>query len=120
MCTRLWLDDIREAPEGWIRCRWPDEVIEFLKEGDVTEISLDHDLGDAPAGYCESERTGMDVLRALMYMQSLEPDLVLPVIHIHSNNIVAAKRMREWVQLLQTRAHARKVQREREKQEQGA
>lgn len=111
---KLWLDDIREAPEGWIRCYWPDEVLEFLKEGNVTEISLDHDLGDKSYSYMESERTGMFVLNALERMQQDNPDLVLPTIHIHSMNIVASKRMKEVVRLLEARAHARRVQREQE------
>ncbi len=27
MPVQIWLDDVRPAPEGWIRCYWPDEVI---------------------------------------------------------------------------------------------
>lgn len=114
MSTRLWLDDIRDAPAGWVRCYWPDEVIAFLQEGDVDEISLDHDLGDEPASYMEPERTGMMVLHALEKMQFDNPDLVLPAIHIHSQNPVAAKRMKEVVRLLEARAHARRVQRGQE------
>jgi len=114
MCTRLWLDDLRPAPEGWVRCYWPEEVLEFIQEGNVTEISLDHDLGDEPAGYMEPERTGMMVLTALAQMQFNNPDLVLPIIHVHSMNIIASKRMKEVAGLLQARAHARRVQRAQE------
>ena len=53
---KLYLDDERPTPAGWTRCYWPDEVIEFLKTDFVTEISLDHDLGDDPKG------AGYDVL----------------------------------------------------------
>ena len=35
---------------------WPDEAIKLLKTGQVEEISLDHDLGDAERG------TGYDVV----------------------------------------------------------
>lgn len=114
MSVKLWLDDIREAPEGWVRCYWPDEVIAFLQEGGVDEISLDHDLGDEPVSYMEPERTGMMVLRALEQMQNNNPDLALPIICIHSQNPVAAKRMKEVVRLLQAREHARRVQRQQE------
>lgn len=114
---KLWLDDIRDAPEGWIRCYWPDEVLEFIKEGGITDISLDHDLGDEPAGYMEPERTGMMVLRALERMQYENPDFALPEINIHSMNPVASKRMKEVVQLLKAREHARRVQRRQEAQE---
>lgn len=114
MSIRLWLDDVREAPEGWVRCYWPDEVIAFLQEGGVDEVSLDHDLGDEPVSYMEPERTGMMVLHALEKMQFNNPDLVLPTIHIHSQNVVAAKHMKEVVRLLQARAYARRVQRQQE------
>lgn len=53
---KVYLDDERETPEGWVRCYWPDEVIELLYSGTVTEVSLDHDLGDDARG------TGYDVL----------------------------------------------------------
>ena len=53
---KVYLDDERAAPAGWVDVRWPEEVIELLKTGNVTELSLDHDLGDDGHG------TGYDVL----------------------------------------------------------
>ena len=53
---KIYLDDERLAPPGWVQARWPDEVIEHLKSGDVTDVSLDHDLGDDERG------TGYDVI----------------------------------------------------------
>ena len=47
---KLYLDDERETPAGWIRVFWPDEAIAWLKTEMVTEISLDHDLGDDGRG----------------------------------------------------------------------
>jgi hypothetical protein len=48
---RLWLDDIRPASEGWTWVKTAQEAIDFLKTGEVTEASLDHDLGeDQPEG----------------------------------------------------------------------
>jgi len=47
---KIYLDDIRKAPLGWVHVYWPDEAIALLKTGDVTEISLDHDLGDDNKG----------------------------------------------------------------------
>ena len=44
--VKIFLDDLRPAPEGWTPARWPDEVIRLLESGVVTELSLDHDLGD--------------------------------------------------------------------------
>lgn len=53
---RVFLDDERATPDGWIRAYWPSEVIELLETGKVEELSLDHDLGDDERG------TGYDVV----------------------------------------------------------
>lgn len=43
--VRLWLDDIRPTPEGWIGVATVEEAIEVLETGQVVEASLDYDLG---------------------------------------------------------------------------
>lgn len=53
---KVFLDDERPTPAGWIGVRWPNEAIELLQTGRVQRISLDHDLGDDARG------TGYDVL----------------------------------------------------------
>ena len=53
---KVFLDDLRPTPEGWVRAYWPEEVYALLETGDVTHLSLDHDLGD------DSRGTGYDVL----------------------------------------------------------
>ena len=47
---RVYLDDERNTPAGWVRVYWPDEAIALLEAGLVSEISLDHDLGDDARG----------------------------------------------------------------------
>lgn len=42
--VKVWLDDVRDAPSGWTQARTPEEVIELLRSGTVTQLSLDHDL----------------------------------------------------------------------------
>lgn len=42
---KLWLDDIRPAPPGWEWARSTVRAIALLSTGEVTEVSLDHDLG---------------------------------------------------------------------------
>ena len=41
---RLWIDDVRPAPDGWTWAKTSDEALAILGP-DVTEISFDHDLG---------------------------------------------------------------------------
>ncbi len=37
---KLYLDDERKTPVGWVRVFWPEEAIAWLKTEMVTEISL--------------------------------------------------------------------------------
>lgn len=47
MVIRLWLDDLRPAPPGWLHARSVNEAIAIMAgPGQVTEVSLDHGLGD--------------------------------------------------------------------------
>jgi len=39
IAIKIYLDDLRSTPEGWIRVYWPDEAIELLKMGNV-DISV--------------------------------------------------------------------------------
>lgn len=84
---RVWLDDVRRAPPGWVHVSWPNEVIDLLRSGEVAQLSLDHDLGDDARG------TGYDVLRWIEE-QVHTSDFVPPLtINAHSANTAARKRM---------------------------
>lgn len=83
---KVYLDDERETPSGWHRVYWPEEAIALLKQNIVTEISLDHDLGDDEHG------TGYDVLlwiEEAVFTQSFAP----PSIYVHSANTSAKHKM---------------------------
>ena len=45
---KLWLDDIRKAPDDYIECHSVNQAIRFIEENmfNVEELDLDHDLGD--------------------------------------------------------------------------
>lgn len=88
---KIYLDDERTTPEGWMRCYWPDEVIRQLETGRVTELSLDHDLGDDPRG------TGYDVIvwiEQAVALQGFAP----PRMHVHSANASARVKMVAGIQ----------------------
>jgi len=83
---KVYLDDEREAPEGWVRAYWPEEVITLLKKGEVSEVSLDHDLGDDDRG------TGYDVVlwvEKAVALRGFKP----PKIRVHSANPSARFKM---------------------------
>lgn len=87
---KVFLDDERATPEGWVRVYWPDEAIDLLKKGYVEEISLDHDLGDDLRG------TGYDVITWIEREVALR-GFVPPKIFIHSANISARIRMEQAI-----------------------
>jgi hypothetical protein len=80
---KLWLDDLRPAPEDWYWVKSVDEAKTALESGDVLYASLDHDLGDpdAPTGY-----------DFCLWMAEFD---IWPteVVTVHSANPVGAKRM---------------------------
>lgn len=89
MSVKLYLDDERPTPDGWIGCRWPQDVIARMMCGDVEAVSLDHDLGDDEHG------TGYDVL--LFIEERVHLGMIPPKIYIHTANPAARQRMQAAV-----------------------
>lgn len=87
---KVYLDDERPTPEGWIRVYWPEEAIALLKQGKVTEISLDHDLGD------DSHGTGYDVVLWIEEAVATRGFLP-PKMKVHSANSSAKMKMQAGV-----------------------
>ena len=94
MTIRIYLDDTREAPEGWTLARNVIEAQRLLLKGGVEAISLDHDL------YHE---TGM-VLVDWMIATNLVPREII----IHTWNDIGALRMRT---ALERRGYAPRIER---------
>ncbi len=91
---KVFLDDERTAPDGWVQVRWPDEAIELLKSGDVDELSLDHDLGDDDRG------TGYTVLLWLeeqVLVHGMQPPKKIVV---HSANTSARQKMEAAIKVI--------------------
>ncbi|WP_163864138.1 cyclic-phosphate processing receiver domain-containing protein [Myxococcus eversor] len=83
---KVYLDDERPTPEGWVAVRWPEEAIALLEGGQVVELSLDHDLGDDEHG------TGYDVLLWLEEAVATR-GFVPPRVRVHSANSSARHKM---------------------------
>lgn len=83
---RIYLDDERKTPKGWVRAFWPQEVIQLLKTKNVTEISLDHDLGNDERG------TGYHVI---LWIEEavFNNGFIPPDIKVHSANSSARIKM---------------------------
>ncbi len=83
---KVYLDDERATPDGWVRVFWPDEAVTLLSTGDVVELSLDHDLGDDERG------TGYDVVLWIEEAVALR-GFIPPLIRVHSANSSAREKM---------------------------
>jgi len=96
---KVFLDDLRTEPDGWVRVFWPDQAIVLLESGLVTDISLDHDLGDDQRG------SGYDVLlwiEEAVQLRNFSP----PRIQVHSANTSARLRMQAAIASIDlARAH---------------
>lgn len=84
----LWVDDIREPPNGWFWAKNYEEAIQEIFSGKYEIVSLDHDLGDTDSktGYdilCEIER---QIAKGGVWIK-------LPEFQIHSANPVGRANM---------------------------
>lgn len=66
---KLWLDDIRPAPEGWHWAKTLAEAKEAVLNNEIEEMSLDHDLGAEFLGNYEELTT--EELRELMFVRGI-------------------------------------------------
>ena len=97
---RVFLDDERNTPEGWVRVYWPDEAIALLGSGEVSEISLDHDLEDDNRG------TGYDVVlwvEEAVALRGFKP----PRISVHSANSSAREKMTAGIRSIERLAQGK-------------
>lgn len=90
---RLWVDDLREAPEGYVWCKSTDEAIAMLRHWmkcgvQIEVIDLDHDAGDYAS-------QGGDYIKILDWLEYIKVGLP---IRIHSMNPVGVANMRQIIQ----------------------
>lgn len=88
---KVFLDDERNTPAGWYRVYEPFQAIALLETGQVSHISLDHDLGDD-----DLIGTGNDVLiwiEEQVATNNFEPPRIL----VHSANPSAGDKMRAGI-----------------------
>jgi hypothetical protein len=84
---RVWLDDERPLPTNFdVLVKTADEAIALLAGGNVTVISLDHDLGDA------EEKTGYAVA-CWIEENAFKGTLKKMRVRCHSQNAVGRQRI---------------------------
>lgn len=89
---KVYLDDRRPAPDGWLRTFTVAETINTLKYYPVSELSLDHDLGRFGIKDGKEEK-GIHVLDWI-YEQVVLFGYIPPKIYIHSDNASGVQYMK--------------------------
>ena len=91
---KLWLDDVRPAPEGYVWCKSVNEAIDLLSDlinfgiDDIEVLDIDHDASDYA---CD----GGDYIRLLDWLE--ETGRNYPI-RIHSMNPVGVANMRRIIE----------------------
>lgn len=86
---KLYMDDERPTPEGWVRTFTVDQTKAVLETRKVTHLSLDNDLGSL-----DPKTEGYNVLNWLEEMVYNDASFPIPIITIHSANAGRTPMMR--------------------------
>jgi hypothetical protein len=87
MDKKLWIDDIRPAPNGYIWIKSVNDFIDYLVENGINDIivfDFDHDAGDY-------QKDGGDYIKCLDYLEFIGADNIN--VRIHSANPVGRSNM---------------------------
>lgn len=89
---KLFVDDTRQVPIGWVLARTCEEALGHLATGEVTALSVDHDMGLDDTG--KERMNGYEMLK-IVYKGLVEGKFKYPPkqIEIHSANIAARDRL---------------------------
>jgi len=100
--VRVYLDDERPTPEGWTRVYTVIAAIALLALGEVTEISLDHDLADDHYGTDgPHDGTGYDVVLWLERKVRHDREFRMPKVTLHTQNPTGHARMLAGLQAIE-------------------
>jgi hypothetical protein len=89
---KLWLDDERPAPDGWVLAKTAIEALAKLRQQEFEVVSLDHDLG-------EESGSGYDVLLYIEAQVFTNPNFKCPELRIHSANPAGCQMMQLAIEI---------------------
>lgn len=96
MKINVYLDDLRDCPEGFKLAETIHELKDFLTRYDIAILSLDHDLGTDATG--QLLQTGYDFVKWFC-----EEGLFVEQIYLHTDNIVGKENMYATLKAAQKR-----------------
>lgn len=82
----LYVDDLRDCPEGFVVARTMEDAIDYLNRYHVHILSLDHDMGEDENGNLRP--TGYDLVKHFC-----EYGLYADKIYLHTDNVVGRQNM---------------------------
>lgn len=85
MKIKIYVDDLRDCPDGYIVARTMGQAIHYLENNEVSILTLDHDLGEDENGILPS---GYDLVKYIC-----ENGLRADKIYIHTDNPVGRDNM---------------------------
>lgn len=94
---KVWVDDVRPAPDGYVWCKSVEDFVVLATRkgyGAIEELSLDHDAGD----YAKYGGDFIEILKLLEYIEYFCDFRVKFPINIHTMNPVGAQNMRAIIQ----------------------
>ncbi len=111
MAEKLYLDDVRPAPAGWVLVKTYEEFVEYITSNGLPEmISFDHDLASEhypwspqtqpsfSQGFIDysrySSKTGYDCAKWLLEY-CVAHELSLPQWSVHSQNTIGARNIEQ-------------------------
>jgi|SRR5581483_2622135 len=92
MGLKLFVDDLRECPRGWIPAKTITEAIRILSTVNIEEVSLDHDIGcRLVTGQEHSSNETFEPIAWFLLMANSPIEVVK--VRIHTSNVAAGRRM---------------------------
>lgn len=96
---KLFVDDMRAIPDGWIGARTVSEAISILANLRVSEVSLDHDIIARADNGSAYQALSQETYKGVAYYLATMPPESRPKIRIHTANAGAAHSMCDILKL---------------------
>lgn len=90
---KLFVDDMRDIPAGWIGARTVSEAIAILAALPISHISLDHDIIYPRSVMSDYQPLAQETFKGVAHYVALMDSKVRPQIRIHTANAGAAMTM---------------------------
>lgn len=90
---RLFVDDMRPIPKGWLGARSVSEAIAVLAVLPIREVSLDHDIIFPRTGADLYQALSQETFKGVAYYIAAMPAEDRPIVRIHTANAGAAQTM---------------------------